>query len=496
DIYNTSTTLMIGQTIQQVAPDYSEFYTSEWLAQTYSELVRREPILKATAAALGFEDQWRRLRGQISVSLVAGTQLMEIRVTDTDPERAKLIADEIARQLMITVEKSRPRDSYRQFVQEQVGTLPPKIQAAQAEIAELEAELSTAFSARQIQDTRSRISALEQQVGNWQATFAQYQLLLGETGVNVLTVIEEAPVPTNPVGPQWLMQVALAAAIGMVLAVGAAFLIEYLDETLRTSEDLEKATGLTTLGVISRIPGDRRPMKLVTTLEPKSQISEAYRTLRTNLRFSSPDRPLHKIMVTSPGALEGKSTMISNLAVVMAQDGKAVVLVDADLRRPMQHKIFQVENQQGLSDLLVNGEKVIDGHLQDTGIENLRLLPSGPLPPNPSELLGSQSMARLIERLEGVADIVLFDMAPVLPVTDAAVLAPQVDGILLIADAGRTRRGAARRAVENLRRVGANLLGVALNRIKLGGRSGYYYNYNYYYSSDDEGRQRKRRRRS
>jgi non-specific protein-tyrosine kinase len=149
-----------------------------------------------------------------------------------------------------------------------------------------------------------------------------------------------------------------------------------------------------------------------------------------------------------------------------------------------------------LSDLLVNGEKVIDGHLQDTGIENLRLLPSGPLPPNPSELLGSQSMARLIERLEGVADIVLFDMAPVLPVTDAAVLAPQVDGILLIADAGRTRRGAARRAVENLRRVGANLLGVALNRIKLGGRSGYYYNYNYYYSSDDEGRQRKRRRRS
>ena len=169
--------------------------------------------------------------------------------------------------------------------------------------------------------------------------------------------------------------------------------------------------------------------------------------------------------------------MTSNLAVVLAQDGKAVVLIDADLRRPMQHTIFQVENSQGLSDLLVDGEAPIDGRLQDTGIENLRLLTSGPLPPNPSELLGSQSMGRLVKRLEGAADIVLFDVAPVLPVTDAAVLAPQVDGVLLIAEAGRTRRGEAKWAAENLCRVGANLLGAALNRIKVGRRSGYYYNH-------------------
>jgi non-specific protein-tyrosine kinase len=468
---------MIGQTIQQVAPDSSEFYTSERLAQTYSELVRREPILKATAAVLGFEDRWRLLQEQVDVGLVAGTQLMEIGVTDTDPERAKLLADEIARQLIATVEKSRPQDSYRQFAREQVGTLPPKIEAAQAEIAELEAQLGRAFSARQIQDLENRIGALEKQVGDWQATFAQYQLLLGETGVNVLTVIEEAPLPADPVGPQWPVQVALAAAIGLLLAVGAAFLIEYLDETLRTSEDLEQATGMATLGAISRIHGDRTSRRLITTLEPKSHISEAYRTLRTNLRFSSPDRSLHKIMVTSPGALEGKSTMTSNLAVVLAQDGKVVVLIDADLRRPMQHRIFQVENSQGLSDLLVDGEGLIEGRLQDTGIENLRLLTSGPLPPNPSELLGSQSMGRLIERLEGAADLVLFDVAPVLPVTDAAVLAPQVDGVLLIAEAGRTRRGEAKRAAENLRRVGANLVGTALNRVKVAGRSWYYYNH-------------------
>ena len=492
-IYQTSTTLMIGQTVQQVSPDSSEFYISELLAQTYSELIRREPVLKSTAAALGFEDDWRRLQGQVSVSLVPGTQLMEIGVIDTDPERAKLIADEIARQLQATVEQSRPQGSYRQFIQEQVGTLPPKIQAAQDEIATLEAELGQAFSARQIQDIQSRINTLENQISGWQATFAQYQLLLGETGVNVLTVIEEAPLPTHPVGQQWLMQVALAAAIGLMLAVGAAFLIEYLDETLKSAEDLEKATGLTSLGAVSRIPGDGAAEMLITAREPKSQTAEAYRVLRTNLRFSSPDRPLHKVLITSPEALEGKSTMTANLAVVMAQDGKSVVVVDADLRRPTLHKLFQVANKEGLTDLLVDGEAVLNGRLQDTEVENLRVLTSGPLPPNPSELLGSQSMRRLIERLEGVADIVLFDMAPVLPVTDAAVLAPQVDGVLLIAEAGRTRRGAARRAVESLRRVGANLLGVAMNRVKIRGRNGYYY---YYYSTDGEGRSRKKRRRS
>ena len=182
DIFQTSTTLMIGQAIQKVDPNYSDFYTSERLAQTYSELIKREPILKNTAKALGFEDQWTRLRGQISVNLIPGTQLMELRVTDNDPQRAKLIADEVSRQLMSTVERSRPQDRNREFIQTQSASLPPKIQAAQQEIEELQAELSEAFSARQIQDIQNRINTLESQINNWQATFAQYQLLLGETG--------------------------------------------------------------------------------------------------------------------------------------------------------------------------------------------------------------------------------------------------------------------------------------------------------------------------
>ncbi len=494
-IYQSSTTLMIGQTIEKANPNYTDFYAGQQLAQTYSELIKREPILKATARALGFEEEWRSLQGQIAVSLVPNTQLMEIKVIDTDPRRAQLIADELARQLISSVEKARPQDSNREFIQEQANSLPPKIKAAQEEIQKLEADLAQAFSARQIQEIQNQIAILQNQINTWQATYAQYQLLLGEQGINTLTVIEEASLPTVPVGPQWKKQVLLAAAVGLVLATGAAFLLEYLDDTVKSPDDATRTMGLTTVGAISRIAGDNPADKLITVRHPKSPIAEAYRVMRTNLHFSSLDRPLKSLVVTSPNPVEGKSTTLANLGVVMAQAGKSVVLVDSDLRRPMLHKIFQLQNKEGLTSVLLQDEPSLDGHLQETGIENLRVLTSGPLPPNPSELLGSQKMRQLIEHLKDRADVILFDTPPAIPVTDAAVLAAQADGVLLVADAGRTRRNMARQAVESLRQVGANLLGVALNRLSPRSAGGYYYYYYYYYySEDNKGRKRRRRR--
>jgi len=416
-------------------------------------------------------------------------------VIDTDPRRAQLIADELARQLISSVEKARPHDSNREFIQEQANSLPPKIKAAQEEIQKLEADLAQAFSARQIQEIQNQIAILQNQVNTWQATYAQYQLLLGEQGINTLTVIEEASLPTVPVGPQWKKQVLLAAAVGLVLATGAAFLLEYLDDTVKSPDDATRTMGLTTVGAISRIAGDNPADKLITVRHPKSPIAEAYRVMRTNLHFSSLDRPLKSLVVTSPNPVEGKSTTLANLGVVMAQAGKSVVLVDSDLRRPMLHKIFQLQNKEGLTSVLLQDEPSLDGHLQETGIENLRVLTSGPLPPNPSELLGSQKMRQLIEHLKDRADVILFDTPPAIPVTDAAVLAAQADGVLLVADAGRTRRNMARQAVESLRQVGANLLGVALNRLSPRSAGGYYYYYYYYYyAEDNKGRRRRRRR--
>jgi tyrosine-protein kinase len=486
-IYRTSTTLMIGQAMQQTDPTYADFYAIQQLAQTYAELVKREPILKATARTLGFESQWSNLKNQIAVNVVEGTQLMEIRVTDTNPERAKRIADELAQQLRNTVAKAQPQDSKRAFIQAQSDTFPAKIEAAQQEIQKLELELANAFSAREIQDLQGRINTLQNQVNNWQATFAQYQLLLGQGSSNVLTLIEEAAVPTTPIGAGWKVQVLLAAAIGMVLALAAAFLLEYLDDTIKTPQDVDQAMHLTTLAGISRIPGDKPRERLITLKHPKSPISEAYRVLRTNLQFSSLDKPIRTLLVTSPNPVEGKSTTVANLGVVMAQTGKSVIVVDADLRRPTLHRVFELENSRGLTDALLNAEPGLDGHLQPTKVENLRLLSTGPLPPNPSELLGSQRMAALIERLKEEADVVLFDSPPSLAVTDASVLATQTDGVLIVTDAGRTRRNPARESSERLRQVGANLVGVALNRMR-SGRAGYYY---YYYSDGKKHRKLK-----
>jgi capsular exopolysaccharide synthesis family protein len=496
-IYQTSTTLMVGLTIQKVNPDSSEFYTSEQLAQTYSELIRREPVLKATAAALGFEDQWPSLRGQVSAALVAGTELMEVRVVDTDPVRAKRIADEVARQLIATVEQARPQGSSREFIQEQVAALPPKIEATQEQIGRLQAELGQTFSAREIQDLENRINTLEQQVNDWRTTFAQYQLLLGDTGVNVLTVVEEAALPTHPTGSRSMMQVALAAVIGLMLAVGAAFLIEYLDDTVKSPQDVERATNLPTFGSIIRFPRSDEQGPL-TALEPRSAIAEGYRVLRTNLQFAS--MGLGKsgavLLVTSALPTEGKTTSLANLGVSLAQAGRRVLLVDTDLRRPALHKQFNISKEAGLTSLLLEREADVEHVVQKTGVDGLRVLPSGPVPANPAEVLGFAEMGALLERLRTMADYVLLDSPPVLSVTDASVLAEKVDGVLMVVEAGQTRTEMFKRAVAVLQGVKARVLGTILTKAGVH-RGGYYYDYYYYssYDTDEEGGVRKKRRR-
>jgi capsular exopolysaccharide synthesis family protein len=211
------------------------------------------------------------------------------------------------------------------------------------------------------------------------------------------------------------------------------------------------------------------PDTLVTISNPRSPVAEAYHSLRTNLEFSSPDKPLRSLVVTSAGADEGKSTTLANLAVTMAQTGKKVILVDCDLRRPSQHEIFNVRNNSGLSDLMRDESMLTNPPLQDTPVANLKLLTSGQLPPNPSELLGSRRMDEIIAALLTRAELVLFDAPPIIAVTDAALLSAKVDGVLLIISAGKTKREHARKAQALLEKVNARLIGTVLNNVKIDG---------------------------
>jgi non-specific protein-tyrosine kinase len=205
--------------------------------------------------------------------------------------------------------------------------------------------------------------------------------------------------------------------------------------------------------------------QLITLRDPGSAAAEAYRTLRTNIAFSSLDRPLHTLLVTSTAPDEGKSTTLANLAVTMAEAEQSVLVVDCDLRRPSLHTLFGLPNDQGLTSAILDTESPLP--IQATSVPGLSLLSSGPLPPRPADLLGSRRMGALIERLRGAADIVLFDTPPVVAVTDAAVLAPRLDGVLLVLHAGHTRRDRAREARQTLEKVKANIVGVVLNGAKL-----------------------------
>lgn len=475
-IYQTTTTLMVGQIIQSERPTFDELNLSQQLAQSYVQFARRQPVMQAVVDTLGLSISWEQLAAQTNVGVLPGTQLLEIRVVDTNPRRAKILADEIARQLI--AQSPTPTQKQQQetakFLASQLQDLQMRIEQATADISTLEQSLANEMSARRIQDLQDQIAAKRSQLNVWQTNYANL-LTSYKGGVNTLTIIEPAAVPRVPIAPNTQQNVLVALAIGLMLALGAAFLLEYLDDTVKSPEDLQRLTGLATLASISRMPKGSNPSdQLVAAKQPKSSNAEAYRVLRTNLQFSGMKNPSGTLLVTSTLPQEGKSTTAANLAVVMAQAQKRVILVDTDLQRPSQHKIFGVSNKDGLTSLILDETLSPDDVLQPTELANLRLLTSGPLPPNPADVLNSAEMTQIIERLRERADIVIFDSPPVLSAVDPMILAGKLMSTLLVVESGRTRSDAARRSIETLNRVNAKMVGVVLNKIGTRGTTVYY----------------------
>ena len=502
-IYRTTTTLMVSQTITNPNPESSDIYASQQLAQTYVQLITREPILKASTEALGLKQSWESLKNQVSAVPLAGTQLIEISVVDTSPERAQAVANEIARQVILQspTTPSPERQERIAFIQSQLPELEVRIKQAQNDVLALGEQINISNSARQISDLSQQQNILNNQITQWQTTYSQMLEALNQGTLNSLSVVEPASLPHTPISPNIKLNVIVAAFIGLVLALGGAFLLEYLDDSIRSPEEAEKLLGFPVLTVVSQIESDN---KLIAMDEPRSPITEAYRELRTNLQYSSLDHPLKSILVTSPAPGEGKSVSASNLAIVMAQAGYSVILMDADLRRPMIHKVFGLSNKMGLTGCLVDaGKRTVDSnreehdlysreeieaHLQSTPVDGLRVLTSGGLPPNPAEVLGSDRMHQFILAVSHLADMVIIDSPPCVAVTDAVILSRNVDGVILVLDAHKSVRQASKRAKTNLAGVGANLVGLVINRLERN-RGNYYYSRYYpayYYEYQDE----------
>lgn len=483
-LYRTSTTLIVGRVTQNPDPNSTDLYLGQQLAYSYQQLARREPVLKGAIASLGLNMPWQALAENVTAT--ASSQLLEVAVIDSDPARAKALADAIAQQLILESPSgsSGPDKEQLAFVQEQLQDLENKIKTSKDDMKRLKQELDTANSAKQIEELNSQISILDTKISGWQDTYSKLIVTLQGGDVNALSVLEEASVPISPISPNKRMNVLLASVVGLVLAVGGILLIEYLDDTIKNPDDVFRTLNLPTLGNIDNIEGGETVDKLIAARQPLSPIVESFRVLRMNLTFSSLDRPLKTLVITSPNPIEGKSVTLSNLAVVVAQIGQKVIIVDTDLRRPSIHKIFSLPNRCGLSDAILHPEKGLKECLQESGIENLRIMTSGLLPPSPSEVLGSERMQALIEQLKEEADIVLFDTPPATLFTDPILLGRRVDGVLLVSRSGHTRSNDAKRVVEQMRRLGTNLLGVVLTRQTANRRKTYsYYNY---YRSDPE----------
>lgn len=423
------------------------------------------------------EDSAESLLGGLDAYVEPETNFLDFAYSDSDAARAQQMANAFANAYLenrrgLANEQSAAQ---RQNIQDQIASLQQDLQKARSTYAHASPNSPQSLNAfNTIAWDQTTLNSLVNQE-------RQLTALPGAGGL----VFQPATRATSPSSPSYPQNIGLAIMIGLALGAGIAFVRDHLDEGLNGTGDLEAQVRAPVLAAIPHLHSwkQRDHTELTVTESPRGPVSEAYRTLRTNLEFVARGGDFKILSVTSPTLGEGKTTTVANLAAMFAQSGRRVIAVSCDLRKPRLHRFFGLTNDVGVTSILTGKATLAEAAQRPATLDSLRVLASGPVPPNPAELLGSHEMQALLDELRLFADFVIIDTPPILAVADALVIGPKSDGVLIVADAHRTSRQGAAHTREQLDQVECNVIGCVFNNFDPAQAKYYPYDSRYYYSS-------------
>lgn len=467
-VYQASTKLVVNITSDASGVDVSAQALT--LAGKYARTMITKDLLSRTATELGTP-----ISKAVDVLVDEFFPILEIRVTDSDPGRAADTANMIVK--VFSENESRNQASrYAELatnIEAEIAKIDVELTNINSKLAAIQANESPLAGTETVEDSATYVRRAQLELSLAQYTQTRYSLVYNLQQVRLseiksqITFTQLDPAVSNPVPvrPLPLRDAFYAALIGFVLCGVVVFVVDYLGDEINNPDEITRRYHLPILGLIPNY--SLKDNELISKVSPRNPATESYRLLRTNLQYSSVDNPLKSILVTSSIPGEGKSSLVANLGQVMAQIHQNVVMIDCDLHRPKLHKFFQLANWLGLTDLLAAKTKKLGEVYFRTGTNNLYMIPSGPLPPNPSEILNSTGLKELVSFLTRNSDIVILDSPPLLAVADSLVLASHVDGVILVVNPKRSKRKMLEYSIEQLKQVNAKILGVVMNDVKV-----------------------------
>ena len=480
-VYRATSILLINESLATNDNNsFQSLQSSERLAVSFVIRLTNYEVLTESITELGLDMTADELQKAVQVNSINNSQLISLNVEGHDPQIITALANEIPQKFA----EHNMAMQLERFADSKIN-LEDELALVAEELILAESALNTELN------DGNRQLAVDRLSGNMQSLRETHSRLLQSyedirvaeaENLNNIIIEEYARVPEEPIRPRIVTNTLLAGMVGIMLAIGVIFLIEYLDDTVKDSSSLEHITGLNVLGIITKQNNLDKDAPPVMVTQLRSPNAEAYRQVRTNVQYVGVSQELSTILVTSPSQGEGKSTIATNLAITLAQSNNKVVLIDCDMRRPTLHRKFNLPNNVGLTNLLLSKEDD-PSFIQETGTENLRIITTGSLPPNPAELIQSERMQHILDWLNEVADYIVIDSPPALVVTDSILLSQIASITMLVVAAGKTRQQSLLLAIQRIKAVDGYIAGIIINKVHARHSSYYYHNY-YAYQSD------------